>query len=962
MDQAGTAVGEAQVTWSILDSNVGSLSGSGLFTAGEVAGNFKDSLEVQATEGGLTATASITIVPGPLNQVGIAPESLEIGMGMTQQFVAAGADEFGNRISGLKFEWSVEAGGGAIDADAIFTAGSDPGTYAETMRAAVTQGDTTISTTTGVTVEADRIAFLSRRDAEKLTDTPNLYIMNVDGSNVIQITRGGALDPSWSPHGRRIVYDRRGRLYAVNDDGDWRVTVLSERFRADDPVWSPDGTKIVFQSFEHAIDDNDNAGSEIYVMDVDGGNRIRLTDNSYRDDKPSWSPDGSKITFISDSEGDAKEQIYVIDSDGSNLRRVTNGGDHSNPKWSPDGSQLVFEFRPSSRDWWRLGIIDAVVTLGGGRQINIPGGGDYSPTWSQDGERILFYSYRDSEYYKKWNRLTPAEEKSTENWAKGAEVYIMDRSGRNVRRLTNNDAWDGVPVWAPRKAGVEVSDASIVFRNASSLMPMTVRDVTSSARPAVVRIKTDRGSGSGFIIDPQGLILTNNHVIRDAQEITVFLEDGTEHVGTVQGRELIRDLAVVKIEASNLPILELGDLSNVNQGQQVVVLGYPLGKTDLSITSGFVSTTAFDPGRNMWFIQTDSAINPGNSGGPLLDLQGQVIGVVSAKFVSVSVEGIGLAISANTVNLYLDRLEEREVVKSDKAPQAGVNRGGTLLRSVSSNSIAVDGARNVFVADAGNHRVQRFGAGGAFVVTWGTPGSGSGQFNSPAGVAVNGNQVYIVDAGNHRVQSFLGYGQFGLKWGALGNQEAQFKSPEGIAVGKNGIVYVADTGNHRVQKFFSYGGFAGEWGSQGSGKGQFNSPSAIATDEKGNVYVVDKGNHRVQKFTANGLFLATWGNEGSGDGQFKSPGGIAVSGSSVYVTDKGNHRVQTFTTDGRFMFNWGSQGRQNGQFNSPVGIAADGVGSVYVTDTGNYRVQRFTTGGVYMFKWGSQGSQDGQFR
>ena len=93
-------------------------------------------------------------------------------------------------------------------------------------------------------------------------------------------------------------------------------------------------------------------------------------------------------------------------------------------------------------------------------------------------------------------------------------------------------------------------------------------------------------------------------------------------------------------------------------------MGYPLGLEDLSVTRGLVSAVKDDTGRNIRWIQTDSAINPGNSGGPMLNLQGQVIGVVSAKFVGVSIEGVGFAISANTVRLYLDRLLEGEAVPS----------------------------------------------------------------------------------------------------------------------------------------------------------------------------------------------------------------------------------------------------------------------------------------------------------
>ena len=99
-------------------------------------------------------------------------------------------------------------------------------------------------------------------------------------------------------------------------------------------------------------------------------------------------------------------------------------------------------------------------------------------------------------------------------------------------------------------------------------------------------------------------------------------------------------------------------------GQQVIVLGYPLGKENVSVTSGLFSTTEYDIGRNIIWIQTDSAINPGNSGGPMLNLQGQVIGMVSAKLVGISVEGVGFAISTNTIKTFLSRLLDGETIDS----------------------------------------------------------------------------------------------------------------------------------------------------------------------------------------------------------------------------------------------------------------------------------------------------------
>lgn len=233
----------------------------------------------------------------------------------------------------------------------------------------------------------------------------------------------------------------------------------------------------------------------------------------------------------------------------------------------------------------------------------------------------------------------------------------MNADGTNVRRLTTNSHDDFGARWAPSKRGVEVTEASVVIPNASALKPATAQEVTARARGAVVRIKTDLGSGSGFIIDPSGLILTANHVIRDAKDITVTLDDKRSFKGRVLGRDIVRDLAALKIDTSNLPTLELGDVSQVSLGSWAVVVAYPLDSVEIVITQLVTSAIRTDPGRNILWVQTDRKVNLGNSGGPLLDLQGQVIGVVSAVR-----ENSAFAISANTVKLYLDRLKAGQVI------------------------------------------------------------------------------------------------------------------------------------------------------------------------------------------------------------------------------------------------------------------------------------------------------------
>ena len=150
-----------------------------------------------------------------------------------------------------------------------------------------------------------------------------------------------------------------------------------------------------------------------------------------------------------------------------------------------------------------------------------------------------------------------------------------------------------------------------------------------------------------------------------------------------------------------------------------------------------------------------------------------------------------------------------------------------------------------------------------FILKWGLLGSAAGQFMEPHGIAVAplGN-VYVADFGNNRIQKFGPSGAFLTEWGSAGSSDGSFFGPVAVAVDQVGNVYVAENGSnstvnqHRVQKFSSDGAFITKWGSLGHEAGEFNSPYGIAVDLTGNVYVADSGNDRIQKFSPDGILLA----------------------------------------------------------------------------------------------------------
>ncbi|MEW6227256.1 MAG: trypsin-like peptidase domain-containing protein [Bacillota bacterium] len=163
--------------------------------------------------------------------------------------------------------------------------------------------------------------------------------------------------------------------------------------------------------------------------------------------------------------------------------------------------------------------------------------------------------------------------------------------------------------------------------------------------------------GSGFIVRPDGYVLTNNHVIDGAKEIVVTLADGRKFNGKVMGRDPRYDLAVVKIDATGLPTVELGDSERIRPGDFAIAIGNPYGLQH-TVTAGIISGLARsidgDPKDTGIYIQTDAAINRGNSGGPLIDIEGRVVGINTA--IIPEAQGIGFAIPVKVAKDVLDDL------------------------------------------------------------------------------------------------------------------------------------------------------------------------------------------------------------------------------------------------------------------------------------------------------------------
>jgi len=244
-----------------------------------------------------------------------------------------------------------------------------------------------------------------------------------------------------------------------------------------------------------------------------------------------------------------------------------------------------------------------------------------------------------------------------------------------------------------------------------------IASILRTAVPAVVAIVDDGGpesggaAGTGFVISPDGVIVSNNHVVEGATNIQAVFSDGTSRPAKVLGRNAASDLAVLKVDGTDLPTLALGDSNEVQVGDDVVAIGNALALSGgLSVTRGIISGLHREVPTNTGamledLLQTDAAINPGNSGGPLVNSQGRVIAINTAIANPTTAQNVGFAIPISNAQAIIDQLRngrqpaflgvESENVDVAKAAgrSVGVDQGAYLTRVVSGSPADVAGLR-----------------------------------------------------------------------------------------------------------------------------------------------------------------------------------------------------------------------------------------------------------------------------
>ena len=337
-----------------------------------------------------------------------------------------------------------------------------------------------------------------------------------------------------------------------------------------------------------------------------------------------------------------------------------------------------------------------------------------------DPNNLYHYNYRTQED-QGWTE-TPVLSKKPSFWQKtgvkvtalllscavigGAAGYggaALSKSGKTTIQQSNRTAQE---VTVKKVTGHTLMSSAEVYASAvNSVVSINCSAVSTNIFGQRVE---SASSGSGFVITQDGYIVTNHHVISGASSVTVTMYDGTEYPATVVGSDSDYDVAVLKVNATGLQPVTLGSSKDVNVGDTVLAIGNPLGELTFSMSSGIVSCCdrAINvDGTPFNMIQVDASINPGNSGGPLLNLYGEVVGIVSAKYSSysdTSVEGLGFAIPIGDVQAIITDIMENG--QSSSKPSLGITAGSMTKQMAAQYQIDME--QGVFV-----YSVNKGGAG-----------------------------------------------------------------------------------------------------------------------------------------------------------------------------------------------------------------------------------------------------------
>ncbi|MGZ8437299.1 MAG: trypsin-like peptidase domain-containing protein [Candidatus Limnocylindrales bacterium] len=319
--------------------------------------------------------------------------------------------------------------------------------------------------------------------------------------------------------------------------------------------------------------------------------------------------------------------------------------------------------------------------------------------------------------------------------ASGGTVLALDATGALDRQVTTVPAssGQGTNVGAPQPVAIDESSATINV--AAKVNPAVVRiTVTGASGAGDLGVIPATGVGSGVIYNSNGWILTNHHVVEGGTKFDVQLLDGRVFSGSVYGIDTLTDLAIVKVDATNLPTAAIGESDALKVGQLVIAIGSPLGTYSNSVTSGIVSakgrSITTDGNQSLTnLIQTDAAINPGNSGGPLLDADGNIVGINTA--IASNSNGIGFAIPIDIARPIMAQAVAGEKLTR---PYLGISFVSITRQVADDLKLPVNAGALVGGRDANGNAIPD-------AVKSGTPAAAAGIKDGDIIVSVNGKAI-----------------------------------------------------------------------------------------------------------------------------------------------------------------------------------------------------------------------------
>lgn len=572
----------------------------------------------------------------------------------------------------------------------------------------------------------------------------------------------------------RIVFtslrdDVLGDIYSMNADGSDVIRLTSSAGNDDAAAWSPDGSKIVFNSRR-------DGNTEIYVMGADGSNQTRLTNHPADDFLPCWSPDGTKIAFTTDRDG-AFSSIYTMNADGSNQMKVGTfaSGSEGTQAWSPDGTRFAFTRYIGGTSAAQAEIF--VMNVDGSNAVRLTTNSvvEDQPNWSPDGTQIVFGSGRDG----------------------NGEIYIMNADGSNQTRLTSHPAIDHTPVWSPE--GIQIAFTS-ERNDGSGLGDVFVMNADGSNQVNITNfpVVDRRPNWQPVRIFPATLMVAdtlNNRVQKfDGTSWSVV---GAGTVGTGTGQFRAPEAVTFSLDGQRIYVADTG-----NQ-------------------------------RLQW--STDGGLN------------WSIFATIGTSRSQVKAPQ-GLALDQDG-NLYVSDTGNGRVLRFD----GGLPGLGTVIASNglgsgqvrSPRGLAVTPTFQLFITDELASRVLRIeDANTVLTATTGvaiaTSGVGLNKVKNPQGIALDGDgTIYVADTGNSRVLRWMNGNPTNCSSLALiGSLLGQVKGPESVTISQfftgpyagGPFLSVSDTLNHRIQgRLIPTGSWAlvGFPNNLGTGIGSFRSPSKI---------------------------------------------------------------------------------------------------------------------------------------